>query len=286
MSQAKLLVDSLLQRVSSVGVPTHLQGSNIVAFSGGVDSSLAAALLHTTLPQNSWACIGISAALPQDQLDLARDVAAVIGIPLKEVETTEGKDENYIANQGASCFHCKTHLYTALNTVASHAAQVAKGSKKQRVVLFNGTNADDRKDPTRVGLKAAENFQVASPLSEITKEEVRIAAKALGLPNWNHAASPCLRSRLAFGVPATRNNLQRVELAEKEVRRHLSLEVHHNLRVRHAGLDQAIVEIDADLMEQAALHFPRLEDEILALGFESVKLKAFRSGSMSGYNLS
>jgi len=287
MNKGNILVENLLKTISNLGVSSLSKGCNIVAFSGGVDSSLVAALVHRIHPSNSWACIGTSAALPEDQLQLAKKVAEHIGIALKEVHTTEGDDPNYIANEGASCFHCKTHLYSALRSVASYAATQSSSSKNDSstVVLFNGTNKDDLKDSTRVGLKAAENFNVASPLIGITKEEVRLAAKTLGLPNWNIAASPCLRSRLAFGVHATPINLKKVEEAEKIVRANLFLQEHHNLRVRQLSQMNAVVEVDSAILEEAALVFPTVQEQLSALGFNEIKLKQFKSGSLSGFAL-
>lgn len=150
---------------------------HVVAFSGGIDSSLVLALLKEASdigPQANesvYAVIGRSSALPQDQLNLARHVAEHIGIPLQEVDTTEGTDETYIANNGQACLACKTHLYSALQAVAEHAmasnTYQNNGNPQQHnseVLLYNGTNADDVQDTTRVGLVAARNFQVQSPL--------------------------------------------------------------------------------------------------------------------------
>jgi hypothetical protein len=139
---------------------------------------------------------GVSPSLPQEQLQLARSVAQHIGtpptpgrgtrtlltqgrktdhhmtspgIPLHEVPTREAEEVGYIENKGMSCFHCKTHLYSALEAVA--VAAHAGGHKAVR--LFNGTNKDDRTDPTRVGLRAASDFRVGSPIDHLTKTEVR-----------------------------------------------------------------------------------------------------------------
>lgn len=135
-----------------------------------------------------------------------------------------------------------------------------------------------------MGLKAAHNFQVRSPIDHLTKAEVRSLARALGLPNWRHAASPCLRSRLALGVPALEAHLRRVEAAENAVRGLLrtELQVHHNLRVRLLSGGRGAVELDAELLPAAAARMVEVERALAGLGFEGVvALRAFKSGSVS-----
>ncbi|KAL7532312.1 hypothetical protein ACHAXR_004555 [Thalassiosira sp. AJA248-18] len=284
------LVDNLLLRTSEMMDP---HAANVVAYSGGVDSSLVAALVyraysdynhpilqppstftstitingsknHNNNHQGSvQAVLGISPAVPQTQISMARIVAKSIGIPLTEVSTTEGSDETYQRNDGYACYVCKTHLYSTLETVANTVLKQQQerqyvdggGMQQQKqqknnhpVILFNGTNADDTQDPTRLGLIAASNFQVHSPLDQITKDQVRQAAKYLGLPNWNAAASPCLRSRLAMGVTATEDHLRAVELAEEFVRRVLELDETVNARVRMLAGGKAMVELDNSIL--------------------------------------
>jgi len=120
-----------------------------------------------------------------------------------------------------SCYHCKTALYSTLTSVLTHVESTSIGN----LTLYNGTNLDDLSDQTRVGLLAASKFNVYSPLSSLPKTEVRSLAKHLGLPNHNHAASPCLRSRLAFGVEATSDHLRKIERGEDFVRSTLGLPV-------------------------------------------------------------
>lgn len=263
------LVDQLLSRTYEMMDPN---AANVVAYSGGVDSSLVAALVHrvfsdyqTTYQQSAHtinghfnnkgsvqAVLGISPAVPQAQITVARTVADKIGIQLTEVSTTEGSDDTYQRNDGYACYVCKTHLYSTLRTVANAVMKQQQKSlnwKRQypqnhSFILYNGTNADDTQDPTRLGLIAASNFRVHSPLDQITKNQVRQAAKYLGLPNWNAAASPCLRSRLAMGVTATEDHLKAVELAEEFVRRVLRLDETVNARVRMLSGGKAMVELD------------------------------------------
>jgi uncharacterized protein (TIGR00268 family) len=255
-------------------------GENLIAFSGGVDSSLAAALVKVSFPNNSKCVIGKSRSLPAMQLDLARTVAKYIDIPLIEVTTGEGTSEEYLKNEGMSCYACKSHLYSALTDVHRQMIQMAAASGRT-VVMFNGTNKDDLADQTRVGLIAAREYSVAAPLDELTKHEVRAISLELGLPNHAHAASPCLRSRLAHGVRATEDNLERIELAELVVRELINPGVEHNLRVRHMPNGSARIELDRGVLEGRAEVLPVVAERVAGLGFSGVTFQPFRSGSVA-----
>ena len=149
--------------------------------------------------------------------------------------------------------------------------------------IFNGTNKDDLGDSTRVGLVAASEWDVASPIDHLSKTEVRAVARAFGLPNHAHAASPCLRSRLALGVAATPTRLRRVEKAEEVARALLDAQVHHNLRVRVLRDNGARVEADPALLARAQETgaIGQAAADIAALGFDTVSFKEFRSGSVA-----
>eukprot|EP00566_Odontella_aurita_P001373 CAMPEP_0113548652 /NCGR_PEP_ID=MMETSP0015_2-20120614/13006_1 /TAXON_ID=2838 /ORGANISM="Odontella" /LENGTH=375 /DNA_ID=CAMNT_0000449293 /DNA_START=266 /DNA_END=1393 /DNA_ORIENTATION=+ /assembly_acc=CAM_ASM_000160 len=288
------LVDILLRRTLKL---VNASSSNVIAYSGGVDSSLAAALVQRVFTDKTsgnpgsfssgsvTAVLGLSPAVPPEQIETARSVAAVIGVDLLEVSTQEGTDPTYVANKGQACLACKTHLYSALNAVAAAALDMERVGRDGSVILYNGTNADDTKDPTRLGLVAASKFRVESPLLHTTKSDVRRAAKHLGLPNWNHAAAPCLRSRLAFGVEATRKHLEIVGEAERRVRKALKLDHSANMRVRYLAGKRAMVEVDErvlrDIDAESVLQHEGFSGVFSELGFESYGVRAFKSGSVA-----
>lgn len=263
-----------LQRVKETGLQASSGGKNLIAFSGGVDSSVVAKLVFMIHPENSTAVLGKSHSLSKRQNDLAKKVAKSIGISLIEVPTAEGNDDEYVRNQGNSCFVCKTHLYKTLQGVAKYAA-----SEATSVVLFNGTNKDDLSDMSRVGLIAAKNFQVQSPLDAFDKSQVRELALELGLPNHNYAASPCLRSRLVNGVAATSENLQRIEVAEDIIRETIhSLTVADNFRVRHLSNGGARVELDEEILSREIDLFPQIAEKLSGLGYSNIVFSKFKSG--------
>ena len=262
--------------------------------------------------------MGISPAVSLEQIRQAEDVALHIGIPFVKIPTEEGSNETYIANNGQACFACKSELYTKLihHTIANYTSQhqmnitrninnnrsdddmpgLQQPLQQQSTLenshvyqkVYNGTNADDCLDPTRVGLIAASQYNVISPLNTMTKEQVRQIAKHLQLPNWNVASNPCLRSRLAIGIPATKQHLQRIERAERYIRQQLNdmITVETNLRVRLLAQQRGCLEIDAMYVETVTnLYYTHQKewDEVLLneLQFSSFIIRSFRSGSVA-----
>lgn len=263
---------------------------HILAFSGGVDSSLVAQLLCMSreTDERVTAVLGVSAAVPQSQVQLAQQVAQHINVDLQTVSTTEGSDDTYIANAGQACYACKTHLYRTMQSIFLQAtdSHVSKRSnvheRHAQLLFYNGTNADDLLDPTRLGLIAAKEYSVQSPLCQTPKSLVRVAARHLQLPNWEYAASPCLRSRLALGVPATEDHLQRMEAAESLVQKILNVPVTVNLRVRMLSNNRVRIELDEDWLESANKHdWKAVFDHDGNLFFDSVSVQAFKSGSVA-----
>ena len=198
-------------------------GSAIVAFSGGVDSSVVAALASRALRERALAVTAVSPALASGELDGARAVAAAIDIEHQTVTTDELRREGYRLNDRDRCYHCKTELYEVLGELARRRGFAA---------LLSGANADDLGD-WRPGLRAAAEHGVFHPLLEVgaTKEQVRTLAWRLAVPSASKPATPCLASRIPYGTSVDPETLALIDRAERAVRRLGYAE----LRVRHYG---------------------------------------------------
>jgi pyridinium-3,5-biscarboxylic acid mononucleotide sulfurtransferase len=186
-------------------------GSVCVGYSGGVDSVFLAKVAVDTLGADRvLAVTGRSAAYPSVQRDVARECAQRFGIPHLEIETDELDDPNYTSNPSNRCYYCKSELWPKLGAVAARHGL--------RTVL-DGSNADDAHD-YRPGFAAARENGVRSPLLEagLTKDQVRALSRQVGLPTWDQPASPCLSSRLPYGIAVTPERLRQVELAEAALR--------------------------------------------------------------------
>lgn len=248
-------------------------GSCVVAFSAGVDSTVVAQAAQLALGEHAAAVTGIGPAVPERELDEARALAAQIGIRHVEAATDEIESADYVANRADRCFHCKTELY-------GHVRRVAHELRLQ--VIANGANVDDQGD-YRPGMKAAADFQVRSPLMEcgLRKDDVRALAAYWKLPVADKPATPCLASRLAYGIEVTPERLRRVDAAEQHLR---SLGL-REVRVRLHESDLARIEV-------AESELPRLVDpatrrgiirRLRELGFKFVTLDlaGFQSGSLN-----
>jgi uncharacterized protein len=248
-------------------------GSAAVAFSGGIDSTVVAQAAFLALGHRAVAVTGDSASVPRAEISEARQLAAHIGIRHRIVATEEFQDPDYLRNDGARCYFCKSELYARIEALLPELGVA---------VVCSGANLDDRGD-YRPGLTAAAEHGVRHPLQEAgcTKADVRALAQAWGLPTWAKPASPCLSSRLAPGVAVTAERTARVEAAELYLRTLGCREC----RVRlHEG---ELARIEVPLAE-----LPRLADvavraglvgQLRELGFQFVTLdlEGFRSGSLN-----
>ncbi len=242
----------------------------LVAFSGGVDSSLVLAAARAAEPAALLAVTGISPSLAKAQLDQARRVARALGVDHVELGTAELDDPRYAANPADRCYFCKHELYGRLAAVY--------GATWPRIV--DGTNADDL-GGHRPGLRAAREEGVRSPLAEagLGKDEVRELSRHYDLETAELPASPCLSSRVMTGLSIDAERLGRIERAEAAMRE-LGF---REFRVRDLG-DRARFELAA--AEQAALagRGPLVESAIAAAGFARVEIdpRPLRSGRLSG----
>lgn len=274
MSATAAPVSSAIEREQALIAWFEQFESVAIGFSGGVDSSYLAAVAFEALgPDKATAIIGRSDSYPDSQWQVARDIAAQVGIRVVEIDTNEMADERYAANPTNRCYFCKSELWTKLAPRARAAGAV---------VLIDGTNADDLGD-YRPGAQAAREHGVRSPLAEIgmTKAEIRERSRARGLPSWSKPSSPCLASRIPYGTPVTPERLQRIDRAESALRQ---LGLTGNLRVRDHG-DLARIEIDADQIERAcsAPLAQQIRGAVRGAGFirVAVDLAGFRSGSLN-----
>jgi pyridinium-3,5-biscarboxylic acid mononucleotide sulfurtransferase len=245
-------------------------GSAIVAFSGGVDSSVVAAVARRALGRRALAVTAVSPAVATGELEGARRVAAAIGIGHETLATDELAREGYRSNRPDRCYHCKSELYDALAALAE---------ERRYAALLSGANADDAGD-WRPGLRAAAEHGVRHPLLEagIGKAQVRTLARLLQLPSADKPATPCLASRIPYGTAVSPATLARIDRAERNVRA-LGFPV---LRVRHHGI-LGRLEVAADDLDRALTKRDDIEAAILAAGYRRATIdpEPFRSGRLN-----
>lgn len=242
-----------------------------IGYSGGVDSVFLARFALDVLGSlRVLAVTGRSAAVPAEQWQNARTCAREFGIPHLEVDTDELADANYAANPSNRCYFCKNELWAVLSRVA-----LQRGLR----TIMDGANADDAYD-YRPGALAGREWRVRSPLAEaeLTKAEIRAASRALGLPTWDQPSSPCLASRLPYGLAVTPARLQEVEAAEQVVRGFGFRE----FRVRHHGTAARLEILPAEIARAAELG-AELVRGIKAAGFARVLLdvEGYRRGALN-----
>jgi pyridinium-3,5-biscarboxylic acid mononucleotide sulfurtransferase len=244
----------------------------LIAYSGGIDSTLVAKVAYDVLHDRALAVTAISPSLLPEDLEDARVQALEIGISHEVVETQEMTNPNYTSNPVNRCYFCKSELHDTLKPLA-----ILRGYP----YVVDGVNADDLND-YRPGIQAAKERGARSPLAEvgITKLEVRQLAQELALPWWDKPAQPCLSSRFPYGEEITITKLQRVGRAERYLRQ-LGLKT---LRVRSEG-DTAKIELPPEEIKEFVL---RTDLSILVSAFQefgfiyvTLDLEGFRSGKLN-----
>ncbi len=244
----------------------------LIAYSGGIDSTLVAKVAYDVLDDRALAVTANSPSLLPEDLEDARIQAAEIGIAHEVVQTHELENPNYASNPVNRCYFCKSELHDTLRPLAL---------ERGYPYVVDGVNADDLSD-YRPGIQAAKERGARSPLAEVgmSKLEVRELAKLLGLPCWDKPAQPCLSSRFPYGEAITAEKLQRVGRAERYLHK-LGLK---NLRVRSEG-DTARIELPPDQIKDFVLttDLPTLVEAFQSYGFlyVTLDLEGYRSGKLN-----
>ena len=245
----------------------------LVAFSGGVDSSVVAALAHDALGDDAVACTAVSETLPEAELADARRVSDEIGIRFETVTFSELADEKFRQNDENRCYHCRS---MRLGVMFDRARELDIGT------VCDGTNASEPGEGHRPGLQAVAELDAYSPLLEhdIRKEEVRAIARHYGLSVADKPAMACLSSRIPTGIDVTAEKLDRIERAERLLRTwgftQFRVRDHDGLARIEVGGDELDAALDPEFAAAARAH---LGD----LGFEHVTLDlgGYRTGSVS-----
>ena len=241
---------------------------SIVAFSGGIDSSLVLFLARKW--QGKEGAIGVisnSESLKSKDFELAQSFSKQFDINMEVIKTMELEDDRYNENPIDRCFFCKEHLFSDLKDISVNYPGFQ---------VLNGTNADDYTD-YRPGLKAATKYEVLSPLADckISKEEIREIARYYKLPNWDKPASPCLSSRIPYNHKITQKKLVEVEQAEDL----LNTFGFNDVRVRHYG-DHGKIEVRKEDLQKLLEVKDKVVDQIKEIGFEEVVID--EEGLVSG----
>jgi uncharacterized protein len=244
----------------------------LIAYSGGVDSTLVAKIAYDVLGERALAVTAISPSLLPEELEDAKIQAATIGIPHQIVQTHEMENPNYTSNPVNRCYFCKSELHDTLKPLARELGYP---------YVVDGVNADDLHD-YRPGIQAAKERGARSPLAEVgvIKVEIRQLSQQLGLPWWDKPAQPCLSSRFPYGEEITVAKLQRVGRAEIFLRK-LGWK---NLRVRSEG-DTARIELPPEQIKEFVLttDLPSLVSAFQDFGFiyVTLDLEGYRSGKLN-----
>jgi uncharacterized protein len=268
---AKLNVEENLEQLKKT---LREMGTVLIAYSGGVDSSFLAVTAHEVLGQNSLAVFASSPVAPPMEKEAAESLAHQFGLRFRIIESNEMANPDFVANPPERCYYCKRELFSELKPIA-----LAEGLKW----VADGTNADDLSD-YRPGRKASAEAGIRSPLLEVglTKAEIRQLSRAQGLPTWDRPASPCMASRIPYGIPVTAETLNKIARGENYLH---SLGL-RQVRLRHHG-DIARIELDQPDMAKIIKTDIRqgIIEHFKALGYKYVTLDltGYRTGSLNEF---
>jgi len=247
-------------------------GTAILAYSGGVDSSVLLKAAAVALGQNVIAVTAVSETYPAEELHLAKQFAASLGVRHRILQTEELTSEEFSRNDENRCYHCKRELFGKLRRMAD-----SEGIPW----ILDGSNTDDQRD-FRPGRRAASEYVVRSPLAEtaLAKQDIRDLARQLNLPMWDKPSLACLSSRIPYGTRVTPDLVRNIHAAENVVH---GLGI-RQVRVRHQG-DTARIEVDREDLVRLIADDARqmIVDSFKALGYTyiCIDLEGYRTGSMN-----
>ncbi|MDG1844320.1 MAG: ATP-dependent sacrificial sulfur transferase LarE [Nitrospinaceae bacterium] len=246
--------------------------SAVVAFSGGIDSTLVLAVANKVLNGRVLAVTAKSDSVPERELRAAKELTQALDINHKVIRTEEMSSPDYLKNSGNRCYYCKSELYAKLAMVSSQYKITS---------ILNGINLDDLGDH-RPGILAAKEAGIISPLveSQLNKQDIRNLARDMGLTNWGKPALACLSSRIPYGQPVTAKKLSMIDEAEEIFLEEGFKEV----RVRHYG-DMARIELlktEIPILMKNGL-YKKTMNRLKNIGFQKITIdpEGYRSGSLN-----
>ncbi|MEV4560711.1 ATP-dependent sacrificial sulfur transferase LarE [Kitasatospora sp. NPDC049285] len=269
--------DTVEEKAAALLAVVREAGPVAVAYSGGADSALVvAAGVRAHGPAGVLAVTGVSESLAAGELAAARAVALDLGVTHVAARTEELGSPGYRANTQDRCYFCKSEV---LDTIAA----VAREHGFARVAT--GTNADDAADPFRPGIRAGRERAILTPLRDtgLSKADVRAVSRLWGLSTWDKPATPCLASRIRYGIPVTGHRLARIDRAETAVRVALDEAGLRSVQLRVRDLGESVrVELDAEAVPAAA-ELAALREAVAQAGFGAarVEVDGFASGRLN-----